>query len=82
LITSEDLHRHTAQILRRVEAGEEIEILHNDRPIARLIPLRTRQQWIPATKILTRIVAAGPDRTGMAEELRSTLGDTTDDLPW
>jgi len=82
VIPSRDLRNHTAEILRRVEAGEEIEIMHNNRPVAKLIPLRTRRQWIPATEILPRIAALGRDQTGMAEELRSTLTDSTDDLPW
>lgn len=71
-----------AEVLRRVEAGEEIEITHNNRPVAKLVPLRTRRQWIPATEILPRIAALGPDQTGMADDLRSMLTDTTDDLSW
>lgn len=81
-IPSRDLRNHTAEVLRRVEAGEEIEILHNNRPVAKLIPLHARRQWIPATEILARISALGPDRTGMRDELRDILTDTTDDLPW
>ncbi|MBI1759407.1 MAG: type II toxin-antitoxin system Phd/YefM family antitoxin [Actinobacteria bacterium] len=82
VIPSRDLRNHTADVLRRVEAGEEIEILHNNRPIAKLVPLRTRRRWIPATEVLARLNALGPDRTGAADELRDTLTDTTDDLPW
>lgn len=82
VIPSRDLRNHTAEVLRRVEAGEEIEILHNNRPVARLIPLHARRQWIPATEILARISALGPDHTGMRDELRGILTDTTDDLPW
>jgi prevent-host-death family protein len=82
VIASRDLRNHTAEVLRRVEAGEELEILHNNRPVAKLVPLRTRRQWIPATEILARLSALGPDRTGLADELRDVLTDTTDDLPW
>jgi prevent-host-death family protein len=71
-----------AEVLRRVEAGEEIEITHNNRPVAKLVPLRARRQWIPAAEILPRITALGPDQTGMADHLRSMLTDTTDDLRW
>jgi prevent-host-death family protein len=76
------LRNHTAEVLRRVEAGEEIEILHNNRPVARLVPLRSRRQWIPAVEIMNQLSALGPDRTGWADELRDTLTDTTDDVPW
>lgn len=82
VIPSRDLRNHTAEVLRRVEAGEEIEILHNNRPVAKLVPLHARRQWIPANEILARISALGPDQTGLADELRSTFTDTTDDLPW
>jgi prevent-host-death family protein len=43
VIPSRDLRNHTAEVLRRVEAGEELEILHNNRPVARLVPLRARR---------------------------------------
>ena len=56
--------------------------MHNNRPVAKLVPLHARRQWIPATEILPRIAALGPDETGMADDLRSSLTDTTDDLPW
>jgi prevent-host-death family protein len=82
VIPSRDLRNHTADILRRVEAGEEIEILHNNRPVAKLVPLRTRRQWVPAVELMARLRALGPDRTGLARELDETLTDTTDDLPW
>ncbi|HZN17565.1 MAG TPA: type II toxin-antitoxin system prevent-host-death family antitoxin [Micromonosporaceae bacterium] len=82
VIPSRDLRNHTAEVLRRVEAGEEIEILHNNRPVAKLVPLRGRRQWIPATEVVARVRALGPDHTGMADELRGMLTGTTDDLPW
>ncbi len=82
VIPSRDLRNRTAEILRRVEAGEEIEVLHNNRPVAKLVPVHARRQWIPARELLQRLATAGPDRTRWAEELRETLTDTTDDLPW
>jgi prevent-host-death family protein len=82
VIPSRDLRNHTAEILRRVEAGEEIEVLHNNRPVARLVPVHARRRWIPATELVQRLGALGPERTRWAEELRETLTDTTDDLPW
>jgi prevent-host-death family protein len=82
VIPSRDLRNHTAEILRRVEAGEEIEVLHNNRPVARLVPVHARRQWVPATELVQRLGALGADETGWAAELRETLTDTTDDLPW
>jgi antitoxin (DNA-binding transcriptional repressor) of toxin-antitoxin stability system len=69
-------------VLRRVEAGEEIEILRDNRPVAKLIPLPWRRRWLPASEIAAELTRLGPDTTGLARELQNTLTDTTDDLPW
>lgn len=81
-IPARDLRNHTADVLRRVEAGEEIEVLSGNRPVARIIPLSRRRQWLPAAEIAHELVRLGPDTTGLDQELRATLTDTTDDLPW
>lgn len=81
-IPARDLRNHTAEVLRRVEAGEEIEVLRDNRPVAKLVPLSQRRTWIPALEVVRELQRLGPDTTGLAEELRETLIDTTDDLPW
>ncbi|MGY1899447.1 type II toxin-antitoxin system Phd/YefM family antitoxin [Nocardia gipuzkoensis] len=81
-LPARELRNHTAEVLRRVEAGEEIEILEDNRPVAKIIPLPRRRQWVPASEVLRELVRLGPDTTGLREELRETLTDTTDDLPW
>jgi prevent-host-death family protein len=81
-IPARDLRNHTAEVLRRVEAGEEIEVLKDNRPVAKIIPLSRRLQWLPASEIVPQLARLGPDTTGLAEELRTTLSETTDDLPW
>jgi len=35
-----------------------------------------------ASEIGRELERLGPDTTGLAEELRATLTETTDDLPW
>ena len=81
-IPARDLRNHTAEILRRVEAGEEIEVFKDNRPVAKIIPLSRRRQWLPASEVGRELERLGPDTTGLAEELRATLTETTDDLPW
>ncbi len=81
-IPARDLRNHTAEVLRRVEAGEEIEVLKDNHPVARIIPLSRRRQWLPAADIGHELARLGPDTTGLAEELRAALTETTDDLPW
>ncbi len=65
-----------------MEAGEEIEVLKDNRPVAKIIPLSRRRQWLPAAEIGNELARIGPDSTGLSEELRAALTDTTDDLPW
>jgi antitoxin (DNA-binding transcriptional repressor) of toxin-antitoxin stability system len=36
-IPARDLRNHTAEILRRVEAGEEIEVFKDNHPVAKII---------------------------------------------
>jgi prevent-host-death family protein len=81
-IPARDLRNHTADVLRRVEAGEEIEVVKDNRPVAKIISLSRRPQWLPASEIGHALTRLGPDSTGLAEELRATLTETTDDLPW
>jgi prevent-host-death family protein len=81
-IPARDLRNHTAEVLRRVEAGEEIEVLKDNRPIAKIVPLPHRRQWVPAVEAGHELARLGPDTTGLAGELRETLTETTDDLPW
>jgi prevent-host-death family protein len=81
-IPARDLRNHTAEVLRRVEAGEKIEVLRDNRSVARIIPISRRRQWLPASEIGHELARLGPDTTGLAEELRVTLAETTDDLRW
>ena len=81
-IPARDLRNHTAEVLRRVEAGEEIEVLKDNRPVAKLIPLSRRRRWLPAAEIGHELVRLGPDTTGFADERREALSETTDDLQW
>jgi prevent-host-death family protein len=81
-IPARDLRNHTAEVLRRVEAGEEIEVFKDNRPIAKIVPLSRRRQWLSVSEIGPELVRLGPDTSGLSEELRATLTETTDDLPW
>jgi prevent-host-death family protein len=81
-IPARELRNNTADVLRRVEAGEEIEVLRDNRPVAKIIPLSRRRRWLPAAEIAGELERLGPDSTGLAAELRQTLTETTDDVPW
>ena len=81
-VAARDLRNHTAGILRRVEAGEEIQVLKENRPVAKIVPLPRRRQWLPAAEIVRELERLGPDTTGLREDLQDALTDTTDDLSW
>jgi prevent-host-death family protein len=79
-IPARDLRNRTAEVLRRVEAGEEIEVFKDNRPVAKLVPLSRRRRWLPASEVIGELSRLGPDTTGLAAELREALTETTDDV--
>lgn len=81
-IPARDLRNRTAEVLRRVAAGEEIEVLKDNRPVAKIVPLARRHQWLPAAEVINELARLGPDTTGLGEELRDALSQTTDDVTW
>ena len=60
-----------------MEAGEEIEVLKDNRLVAKLTPLSRRRRWLPAAEIATELIGFGPDTTGLADELRETMSETS-----
>lgn len=50
-IPARELRNHTADVLRRVEAGEEIEVFRDNRPVATIVPLSRRTRWLPASEV-------------------------------
>jgi len=78
-ISASHLRNHTAEVLRRVEAGEEIEVFKDNRPVAKMVPLSRRHHWLPASEIGRELQRLGPDTTGFGQELGTVLTQTTDD---
>jgi len=80
-VASRELRNHTADVLRRVEAGEEITITVRGKPVAQVVPIRSRQRrrpmpWEELVALLERI----PHDPTFKDDLAWTSGDTTDDL--
>ena len=63
VISARDLRHNTAEVLRRVEAGEEMEVCRDSRPVAKIVPLPRRRRWLPASEILQELSRLGPDTT-------------------
>jgi prevent-host-death family protein len=66
-VSSRDLRNRTADVLRRVEAGERLRITVNRRPVAELVPLE-RPRWASgaAMERVLREAAADP---GLLDDL-------------
>jgi prevent-host-death family protein len=76
-----DLRNRVSEVLRRVEAGETLEVTVNDRPVALLVPRADRPSTLPTREFLTGLPPADPE---LRQELAAALTETTDDLadPW
>lgn len=75
-----ELRNNASDVLRRVEAGEEMTVTVSGRRVAHLAPMQRRPRFLPWQQVLAH--QADP---GLADDLRELLGsETTDDIadPW
>ena len=79
-IAARELRNRTADVLRRVEAGEQVTITSRGRPVAELIPVRAVRRRPIARAELTRRLGRTQADSGLREDLAVLAGDTTDDL--
>jgi prevent-host-death family protein len=79
-VASRDLRNNTADLLRRVDAGEQIVITKRGDPVASLVPFQQpRRRWLPRTELVRRLAATQADAS-LRDDLSRLAGDTTDDL--
>ena len=76
-VSVRELRNHTADVLRRVEAGERLRVTVDRRPVAEIVPLPARAAWVPRRRVLEGLVQAD---AGLASELSEALPDTIDEL--
>jgi prevent-host-death family protein len=79
-IAARELRNQTADVLRRVEAGEQVTITSRGRAVAELVPLRPARRGPIARAELVRRLARTQADAGLREDLAALAGDTTDDL--
>jgi len=80
-VATRELRNDTASVLRRVQAGEEIVVTVNGKPVAQLVPLpSSRRRWVPRAELARRLRTAQAD-PGLRRDLARLAGETTDDLP-
>jgi prevent-host-death family protein len=79
-VASRELRNNTAEVLRRVEGGEEIVITTRGKPVAALVPLTIeRRRWLPREEMARRLATIQAD-AGLRTDLARLAGETTDDL--
>ena len=76
-VSVRELRNHTADVLRRVEAGERLRVTVDRRPVAELIPLPQRSVWVPRQRVIDTLVQAD---SKLRQDLDEALPDTVDDL--
>lgn len=79
-VASRELRNDTRSVLRRVEAGEDVVITVDGRPVAVLHPVGMRPRWLSRRQFVDRFEGRQAD-PGLTEDLRALAPDTTDDLP-
>jgi len=79
-VASRELRNDTAGLLRRVQAGEDITVTVNGKPVALLTALQpARRRWLSRDELLLRLRRSQAD-PGLRRDLAALAGDTTDDL--
>lgn len=79
-VAARDLRNRTADLLRRVEAGEQVTITSRGRPVAELIPIRSSRRSPIGRAELVRRLGIDQADPGLRRDLAELAGDTTDDL--
>jgi prevent-host-death family protein len=82
-VASRELRNNTAEVLRRVQAGEEITITVRGKPVAQVVPLGTRRTpGLSGAELVRRLqnLPGEPDPT-FAADMEWIRGEYTDEDP-
>jgi prevent-host-death family protein len=75
-ISARDLRNRTADVLRRVEAGERIRINVNRTPVAELVPLGRPESTTGAA--IERILTESPSDAALLDDLAAVRVQTSE----
>lgn len=79
-IAARELRNNTAEVLRRVEAGESVTITSRGRRVAQLSPIDNDDRRPISREELARRLQHFQADPGLRDDLALLAGDTTDDL--
>lgn len=54
-VSVRDLRNHTRDVVRAVEAGESLTLTVNGRPVADIVPHRSRSERVPAAVLVAEL---------------------------
>lgn len=75
-----ELRNNTADVIRRVQGGDDVTITSNGVAIATLVPVAVgRRSSVPRRELLNSLRNRQAD-PGLRRDLAELAGDTTDDL--
>lgn len=80
-VASRELRNNTRALLERVEAGEQVTITVDGRPVAVLSAIARRPTWLGSEEFARRIGARQAD-PGLRRELAELAPDSTEDIPF
>jgi len=78
-VPARELRNNVSAVLRRVEAGERLQVTVSGRAVAELVPLSTRPATMAWAEFASGLDGARAD-PAMAADLAGLLPGTTDDI--
>jgi prevent-host-death family protein len=78
-VATRELRNKTADLLRRVEAGESMVITVRGKPVADLVPHQSDgPRWMPVDELVELLKTHSAD-PGLRDDLKRIAGETTDE---
>jgi len=78
-VPQRELRNNTAELLRRVEAGERLRITVHGHPVAELVPIERRRTFVPFGEIVEGLRGLMNPDDRLAEELREFDDEVPED---
>lgn len=78
-VATRELRNKTADLLRRVKAGESMVITVRGKPVADLVPHQAEgPRWMPRDELIELLKTHSAD-PGLRDDLKRIAGETTDE---
>lgn len=82
-IPQRELRNNCSDVLRRAQAGEEIEITVDGRPVARLTGITGRRRWVPVEDFMRLFdTPMRPDWESFKRDVSEGIDFGIDHDPW